>query len=149
LIKNVILEGGIYLSRTGGEFYERYSPKINLFRAGLHTNISQFDTMYVILNKNGLGSMNKEQFENVYKYSADNSGKLKNFTIKQTTPNQEGMIVKVALAFFKEKPPVLVNGDFNFHLKMDGGMWKIQAVVTPVKVPGAQKRGKAGGHPGE
>lgn len=92
--------------------------------------------------------MTKEQFLNVYKYSADNLGKLKKFTIKQTTPNQDGVIVKVALAFFKEKLPVLCNGDSNFHLKMDGGMWKIQAVVALVKVPGVErKRGE--GHPGE
>jgi hypothetical protein len=106
----------------------------------------KIDSMYAMMGIAAREDMPKPKFLTIYGEQADKSGRLGSFSVKEAVPGDDGVVVKAALTFVKQKPPSAVNGIYNFHMIEENGKWKVKAVVPPIAPPEIEG---SGGHPGE
>ena len=108
---------------------------------------SKLDSAYLMMSAASRTAIPKATFFNIYNIKADTAGKLTAFTVQETLPSENEVIVKIKLEFYKESPPTLVSGVHKFHMVKENKTWMVKTIVPPIAPP--ETVGSGGGHPGE
>jgi hypothetical protein len=107
-----------------------------------------YDTMFTLLNAEGMAIMGKDKFIEGLRENAQAGIMLISFNITEAKSNENEVLVKATLGFAKQKKPSMMNGIYSFYLSRDGNLWKIKTILAPVIAPTGE--GMPGGsHPGE
>jgi hypothetical protein len=109
----------------------------------------RYEVMYQALSKQAAGKMPEKKFADTYGKDRATSARLIQCTPKGPAVETGNTVaVKANLKFDKEIPPRMVSGVHTFNLVREGHAWKIDYIVSPLKVP-SSFTSPGGSHPGQ
>ena len=109
----------------------------------------EYEGMYQVLSKAGMGRMEKRKFIRIYKRYTNRGGNVSGYSLEETMTKFDSILVKVKLNFETEIPPRIISGIHTFNMAKKEGNWGIQNIMSPVIAPEEYMSLPGGSHPGE